>query len=608
MTTPEVTVVVPCGLYHLDVIARAIRSVNAQTVKCAVIPVLDEHGRGAGYARNRGLERVQTEYTVFLDADDELLPTFVERCLPVAKRTKRYVYSDFTDTNGVRYHTSDCPWTDEKWHVVTTLMPTDWWRRVKGFDEQMPYAEDTEAYAHLTRSGYCGIRVPEILMVYHKGGKRSQQGKDKGLRERIMKEINQKYGVKVMGCCGDGAPKVPFAADQLMTVQPTWGMGKRTFRGTATGHVYGRIDSSYTIQIDPRDYARRPDLFKVIEMPAPTVELKAAAKTPSSFQGFVGGLMNAWFPPTVAGVPPEAVTPVDATPNVAKLVDWGTLAFEAEQRKRTPITAAPAVHIQRDPVFVFPDKDYQSYTDVRRLVELSGFDAVREHECVYNRDERYIFLSPEQPSSLPSLDIQSHLTWWSLEYGGEYEPNLSDWRGDVWASDPAWAAAHDARLVVMGSHPDLAPSINDVALNAERYDYLMLAYMTARRAAIGQRLSDLTHPSVAYPGYGLERDEQLFNSRLMLHVHQRDDTAAIAPQRIALCAAYSLPLVAERVPDASVYADYVRFEDYDMLPAAVRDELSGALADPLRTSRGRRLHEWLCREHTFERAVREALK
>src|SRR5690606_26302862 len=109
---------------------------------------------------------------------------------------------------------------------------------------------------------------------------------------------------------------------------------------------------------------------------------------------------------------------------------------------------------------------------------------------------------------------------------------------------------HEIKLVVMGSHPRLADAIRPLVTNSKKYDVLMLAYMTERRQHIAQQMNDLSMPSEVYPGYGAARDEQLVNSKLFLHVHQRDDVRAIAPQRIALAAAYKLPLICESVPDA----------------------------------------------------------
>lgn len=57
---PNVTVVIPVAGYHSEIAARAIASVEAQTVPCEIVVVPDTSAKGAGWARNRGLESVNT--------------------------------------------------------------------------------------------------------------------------------------------------------------------------------------------------------------------------------------------------------------------------------------------------------------------------------------------------------------------------------------------------------------------------------------------------------------------------------------------------------------------------------------------------------------------
>lgn len=612
---PDITVVIPVAPYHIDLLPRALGSVRAQTTPCAVIPVYDEDGKGAGWARNHGMEQVTTPLVVFLDADDELLPTFAARTLAVYQQTGRYVYTDFRDTDGKRYHTSDCPWMEKRWHAVTTLMPMAWMREIGGFDEDMDYAEDTELYAHLTRTGHCGIRLPEILFIYHKGGLRSKQGEAAEVRERIMREINQRYQEKIMGCCG--TPPKPSAALSAaygtVKASPAWGMGKRQVIGSRSGKNYGRIDSGYVIDVDVRDAEARPDLWNVLEAPKSTNGKAEAVEEPpglvTPFHVMARKLWRGFGMQTPQSTAPSkplpTAEPVPVKPDVERMIEYARKMYPREQ-VGAPITL-PAVHIQRDPVFVFPDKEYASYTDVRRLVELSGFEAVKITDPAKIDDgTALIYLSPEQPYSFtwhPSRSI-----WWSLEYGGEYEPDLTNWRGEVWASDPAWAVAHDAKMVVMGSHPRLADAIRELVINDRKYDAIMLAYMTGRRIELQQKMPDIHFPREPYPGYGISRDEQLVNTRLMLHAHQDDARRAIAPQRFALCAAYHLPLIYESVPDAGAYADYAIFADYADLPMVTRNYLSGNYDDPTMTPIGERLHTWLCVENTFRKSVMEALK
>ena len=69
--------------------------------------------------------------------------------------------------------------------------------------------------------------------------------------------------------------------------------------------------------------------------------------------------------------------------------------------------------------------------------------------------------------------------------------------------------------------------------------------------AIKDQLNDLHWP-IDYPGHDTEsRNVVLSNSRLMLHVHQHDNAPFVAPQRIAIAAAYHMPVVSAPISEFS---------------------------------------------------------
>ncbi len=692
MTTPIASIIIPIGAYHIQQAARAIASANAQTVACEVIPIVDDDARGTGWARNRGIEQATTDYLVFLDADDLLLPTFVERCWQMQQQTGRYIYTDFTDQHGKRFETPDCAWVNETWHAVTALIPADWVREVDGFDEDLREGgEDGEFFMHLCSSGHCGARLPEALLVYTNApDTRSKRWINSQARTEYDALIEDRYlskGKTAMGCCTEPAKKLidPNAASPRMVLaRPKWG-GNHSERGLVTGTRYPSADRSQVVEVDPRDAAARPDRWEVIRQPAapaptPQIQQIVVQPTPGLAELAQRALQVRVPPPQPPPPPPPApITPV--MPDVGRVTrlaqqvrvpmqpqggwrsDAGADYFmptdapatEQALKELRPLPTKPVsewektIHIgdamreqdmerefprvipqnllfpehatgisvrnsTGDPVFVFPDKDYPSYTDVRRLVELSGFEARKPSEFNINEWENpantFIVLAPGQPNEVLNSDVNSPLTharaiWWSLEYGGEYEPDLTNWHGEVWASDPAWAKAHDAKMVVMGSHPDLAPLWGD--WSGETSDVTMLAYITPRRETIKRQLADLAWPKVAYPGYGVEREQQLRRSHLMLHVHQHDDTHAIAPQRIALAAAYQMPIICESVPDAGEYGKWIPFVQYDNLNGEVRSQLA-MMDEGIPQARAERLHNWLCVENTFRMSVEKALK
>lgn len=674
MTTPLASIIIPVAPYHVASVQRAIASAAAQTVACEIIPIVDDEVRGSGWARNRGIEQANCDFLVFLDADDLLLPTFVERCWQMQQQSGRYVYTDFSDQHGKRFETPDCAWVNETWHAVTALIPTAWVRDVDGFDEELREGgEDGEFFMHLCSSGHCGARLPEALLVYTNApDTRSKRWINSQARAEYDALIEARYlskGKTAMGCCTEPAKKLtdPNApSPRMVLARPKWG-GNHAERGLVTGTRYPTADRSQVIEVDPRDAAARPDRWEVIRPasapPVPVQPMIAIQPTPNLVELAQRALKVRVPPPQPPPPPPPApITPV--MPNVGRVtrlaqrvsvpmspqggwrsdagadyfVPTDTVATEQALKELRTTPTAPitkwdkTIHIgdamraqdmkrrtarTDDPVFVFPDKDYPSYTDVRRLVELSGFDARTASEIEWggwnNVAQTFIILSPEQPKAYADLSAMSQharVIWWSLEYGGEYEPQIDttgQYFDEVWASDPAWAKAHGAKMVVMGSHPDLKTNYGKPALT--RWQVTMLAYMTPRREVVQRQLADLrwAESEHLYPGYGEDRDYTLMYTDLMLHVHQRDDTHAIAPQRIALAAAYQLPLICEYVADAGEYERYLPFVKYENLNGEVRSQLA-MLETGSPQARAERLHAWLCVENTFRMSVEKALK
>lgn len=77
---PGITVVIPSIPPRERLLLRALRSVHAQELPAAAVSIAyDHHREGAATTRQRALEAVRTEWTAFLDDDDELLPQHLRR-------------------------------------------------------------------------------------------------------------------------------------------------------------------------------------------------------------------------------------------------------------------------------------------------------------------------------------------------------------------------------------------------------------------------------------------------------------------------------------------------------------------------------------------------
>jgi glycosyltransferase involved in cell wall biosynthesis len=102
----DITVVTPTIPGREDLLARAVASVDAQLLPPARhIVVIDSRQRGAAWARNRGLEQVETTWVAWLDDDDTLDPDHLQVLHAAVSRETpppdlAYTYPRFVDDRG----------------------------------------------------------------------------------------------------------------------------------------------------------------------------------------------------------------------------------------------------------------------------------------------------------------------------------------------------------------------------------------------------------------------------------------------------------------------------------------------------------------------------
>jgi hypothetical protein len=179
---------------------------------------------GPARARNLGSAQVRTPLVVYLDADDILQPTFLEKTLRAWLDVGGgWVYTDlfYVDGEGKNRIHHAPEWNSGRlWRkgiaAVTCLYPIEAWRAVGGFNEELQH-EDWVFHIDITLAGWCGTRLSEPLITYrHQTGTRRQEGLD----SKGFIDIKKKYSEdSLMGCnCNKGggqratARRVPVAS------------------------------------------------------------------------------------------------------------------------------------------------------------------------------------------------------------------------------------------------------------------------------------------------------------------------------------------------------------------------------------------------------------
>lgn len=252
-------------------------------------------------------------------------------------------------------------------------------------------------------------------------------------------------------------------------------------------------------------------------------------------------------------------------------------------------------------MFVRTRHVYESYADLWRLVELSGFPTCYVDEIDSASDTTYILVTRNGEMGNGWPDARARIIEWLMEW--DAYPPLAGVR-ETWHLDKWMAGCIGAKYVPVGGHPDLR---DPDPLRGTTYDAAYLAYMTSRRGRIQYelRISGVAvSPSSAW---GWERHGILSNSRAYVHVHQREDAPGVPGLRMVVAAAYQLPVISEKVADRGIFgysgmmdADYRYLSQF--ITQHVRDPHQQGLANY-----GHALYSLLCEQHTFRRVVENAL-
>lgn len=173
--------------------SRAIPSAEAQGV-----PVIHQHAETLAKARNNALRQVDTEWAVFLDADDQLDQNFLnalsQGSADLRAPSVSYVraghrgHPTMPRVAGHRHAcTGDCL-TEGNWLVVGTAVRTELLREVGGWEE-WPWSEDWALWLKCHLAGATVEAVPEAVYVAHWSRNSRNRAPDRAFTNRVHQEI-----------------------------------------------------------------------------------------------------------------------------------------------------------------------------------------------------------------------------------------------------------------------------------------------------------------------------------------------------------------------------------------------------------------------------------
>jgi hypothetical protein len=263
-----------------------------------------------------------------------------------------------------------------------------------------------------------------------------------------------------------------------------------------------------------------------------------------------------------------------------------------------------------DVIFVRPHYDYDSYGDMYRLIELSGYPLVFYEDIDRDSDNFYILtvingeIGPDGWGDNPRctiglLDIEWRLKESSYEWP-DSDLTLPKGVTRLFAADKWYAERIGAQYVPMGSHPGLAGT----ARMDETFDIATMCYIWGRRGNVVAGLQE-RGVTIAPNGWGDERDALLKSSSGVLHIHQHAKVHTVAPLRYAIAAAWHLPLISESVYDRGIFETSVLYADYDALAdyAALMVKRYGRELQ----AKADELHDLLCVSNSFKSFIQAAL-
>lgn len=165
------------------------------------VPVVYEHGESLHEARNAALARVDTEWVIHLDADDELEPGFVDALArgsaDVRAPSVRYVkpngrsFDPYVPRVAGHQHdcTADCL-PDGNWLVCGSAVRAQMLRDIGGWRD-FPWSEDWDVWLRCWKAGATFEAIPDAVYRAFVNRQSRNRAPDQAFRNEAHRAIHR---------------------------------------------------------------------------------------------------------------------------------------------------------------------------------------------------------------------------------------------------------------------------------------------------------------------------------------------------------------------------------------------------------------------------------
>ena len=161
-----------------------------------------QYNQGLAAGRNTAISYANGHYLFFLDLDDILDPTYIEKCVLFLENNPEF---SFVNSYSVGFQAQEYWWThgfdkpsrffEQNWVTCLLLYRTADFKELDGFDEQLRFYEDWERWLKAISNHQKGWTIPEYLNCYRrtKSGLLASSSNNITEQKRITNLIQSRY-------------------------------------------------------------------------------------------------------------------------------------------------------------------------------------------------------------------------------------------------------------------------------------------------------------------------------------------------------------------------------------------------------------------------------